>query len=122
MQKANTATAFSNNGLALPTENLYTPTQHGNSLFGLQHSHPVDTKAAHDETADTFGTNNDQAIQGNDRVDGVNVCARSLALYHVETSEGLGAISASGDNSHSEHIIAWRIRHALGVTKVRKAS
>ena len=37
-QKANTANAFSLPGLALSTANLYSPTQPGGSLFGLQFS------------------------------------------------------------------------------------
>src|SRR5215472_15859950 len=40
-QKANTANAFSLPGLALSTANLYTATQPGGSLFGLQLSNPV---------------------------------------------------------------------------------
>src|SRR6185436_1823019 len=39
-QKANTANAFSLPGLALSTANLYSATQPGGSLYGLQHSNP----------------------------------------------------------------------------------
>src|SRR5688572_27317704 len=46
-QKANTANAFSLPGLALSTANLYTAVQPGGTLFGLQHSNPVDTGAAY---------------------------------------------------------------------------
>jgi hypothetical protein len=42
-QKANTANAFSLPGLALSTANLYAAVQPGGSLYGLQHSNPVDT-------------------------------------------------------------------------------
>ena len=42
--KANTANAFSLPGLALSTANLYSATQPGGSLFGLQFSNPVDTQ------------------------------------------------------------------------------
>ena len=42
-QKANTANAFSLPALALSTANLFTATQPGGSLFGLQASNPVDT-------------------------------------------------------------------------------
>ncbi len=41
-QKANTANAFSLDGFALSTANLYSPTQPGGSLYGLQESNPVD--------------------------------------------------------------------------------
>ena len=46
-QKANTANAFSLDGLALSTANLFSAVQPGGSLFGLQHSNPVDTKVAY---------------------------------------------------------------------------
>src|SRR5262245_56008670 len=41
-QKANTANAFSLPALALSTANLYAAVQPGGSLYGLQHSNPVD--------------------------------------------------------------------------------
>src|SRR5256884_5771919 len=41
-QKANTANAFSLNGLSLTTANLFSAVQPGGSLFGLQESNPVD--------------------------------------------------------------------------------
>src|SRR6185295_13509850 len=41
-QKANAANAFSNGRLALSTANLYSAVQPGGSLYGLQHSNPVD--------------------------------------------------------------------------------
>ena len=46
-QKAHTANAFSLDGLALSTANLYTAVQPGGSLFGLQESNPVDPAAAY---------------------------------------------------------------------------
>src|SRR5512147_1685452 len=46
-QKANTANSFSLRGLPLSTANLYSATQPGGTLFGLQHSNPVDTDAAY---------------------------------------------------------------------------
>ena len=45
-QKANTANAFSLPTLALSTADLFTATQPGGSLFGLQESNPVDTGVA----------------------------------------------------------------------------
>ena len=59
-QKANTANAFSldstsssegsgqAHGLALSTANLYSATQPGGSLFGLQASNPVDARVAYE--------------------------------------------------------------------------
>src|SRR5271170_7512374 len=58
-QKANTANAFSLPGLSLSTANLYTATQPGGSLYGLQHSNPVDTEVAYGGNAVNFGQFND---------------------------------------------------------------
>ena len=58
-QKANTANGFSLAGLALSTANLYSPTQPGGPLFGLQESNPVDTKVAYHGDAKDFGTESD---------------------------------------------------------------
>src|ERR1700687_1663794 len=57
-QKANTANAFSLPGLALSTANLYSAVQPGGSLYGLQHSNPVDTEVAYRGPATNFGTGN----------------------------------------------------------------
>ena len=61
-QKANTANAFSLPGLALSTANLYSPTQPGGSLFGLQFSNPVDTQVAYAGSAADFGTAKDPLV------------------------------------------------------------
>ena len=46
-QKANTANAFSLPKLALSSADLYSAAQPGGSLYGLQHSNPVDTFVAY---------------------------------------------------------------------------
>src|SRR5262245_5815208 len=58
-QKANTANAFSLPGLALSTANLYTAVQPGGSLYGLQHSNPVDKGAAYRGPSRNYGQRND---------------------------------------------------------------
>jgi hypothetical protein len=55
-QKANTANAFSLDGFALSTANLYAAVQPGGSLFGLQESNPVDPRVAYRGKAADFGT------------------------------------------------------------------
>src|SRR5206468_5114949 len=82
-QKANTANAFSLDGssgsggsgqaagLALSTANLYSAVQPGGSLYGLQHSNPVDTSAAYKGPSASYGTSNDPMV--GDKVAGVNV-------------------------------------------------
>jgi uncharacterized protein GlcG (DUF336 family) len=112
-QKANTANAFSLDGLALSTANLFSPTQPGGSLFGLQESNPVNVAVAYAGDAAAFGTAGDPMV--GERVGGVNVFGGGLALYD---GTKLGAIGVSGDSSCADHNIAWRVRMALGLDKV----
>lgn len=106
-QKANTANAFSLPKLALSTANLYTATQPGGSLFGLQFSNPVDTGAAYKGPSKNYGKANDPLV--GKKVGGVNVFGGGLALYAADGTL-LGALGVSGDSSCADHNIAWRTR------------
>jgi hypothetical protein len=139
-QKANTANAFSlgkgstpatsafgTAGLALSTANLFTAVQPGGSLYGLQHSNPVDTEVAYGngnqagfkqasagnsgDSARTFGTQKDPMV--GDRIGGVNVFGGGLALYRGGIR--VGGLGVSGDTSCTDHMVAWKVRHALGL-------
>jgi uncharacterized protein GlcG (DUF336 family) len=114
-QKANTANAFSLDGLALSTANLFTATQPGGSLFGLQESNPVNTEAAYGGNADDYGTDSDFML--GKRIGGVNVFGGGLALYDA-SGVIIGAIGVSGDTSCADHNIAWKVRDALGLDLV----
>lgn len=114
-QKANTANAFSLPGLALSTANLFTATQPGNSLYGLQHSNPVDTAAAYGGDSAAIGTPKDPMV--GKKIGGVNVFGGGLPLYNSQ-GELIGAIGVSGDSSCADHNIAWKVRHALGLDYV----
>lgn len=125
-QKANTANAFSLPGLALSTANLWAATQPGGSLFGLQHSNPVDTAVGYGSgrshgggTASKYGTSRDP-MRGN-YIGGVNVFGGGLALY---SSHGvlLGGLGLSGDTSCADHNIAWRVRQELGLDNLPAGS
>jgi uncharacterized protein GlcG (DUF336 family) len=109
-QKANTANAFSLPALSLSTANLYSAVQPGGSLYGLQHSNPVDPSVAYTGDAVNFGQPNDPMV--GKRIGGVNVFGGGLALYN---SSGvlIGAVGVSGDSSCADHNIAWRTRHNL---------
>ncbi|MCI0400767.1 MAG: heme-binding protein [Gammaproteobacteria bacterium] len=116
-QKANTANAFSLplgaggiSGLALSTANLYSAVQSGGSLFGLQHSNPVDTTVAYRGNPKKYGTKNDPMVGG--KIGGVNVFGGGLALYD-EDGKLLGGLGVSGDTSCRDHIIAWIARDDL---------
>jgi uncharacterized protein GlcG (DUF336 family) len=126
-QKANTANAFSldrssasgdppsgqAHGLAPSTANLYTAVQPGQSLYGLQHSNPVDPEAASRGDAAKYGTAADP-MTGR-RVGGVNVFGGGLPLYALENGKQVivGGLGVSGDTSCADHFIAYRARHAL---------
>ncbi len=114
-QKANTANAFSLPGLSLSTANLFAAVQPGQSLFGLQDSNPVDVDVAYGGDAKDFGTAHDPMLGG--RIGGVNVFGGGLALY---TQDGtlVGGLGVSGDSSVADHVIAWKLRKALGFDHV----
>jgi uncharacterized protein GlcG (DUF336 family) len=114
-QKANTANAFSLPHLALSTANLYSAVQPGGSLYGLQHSNPVDTETAYRGPATAFGQSNDPMVGR--RIGGVNVFGGGLALYNGQHVL-IGAVGVSGDSSCADHNIAWRTRNALGLDHV----
>ncbi len=109
-QKANTANAFSLPQLAVSTANLYSAVQPGGSLYGLQHSNPIDTEVAYGGDSRNIGTENDPMV--GKKIGGVNVFGGGLPLYD-ETGELLGALGVSGDTSCADHNIAWKLRHAL---------
>lgn len=114
-QKANTANAFSLPGLALSTANLFSAVQPGGSLYGLQHSNPVDTDVAYRGNAQQYGQSNDPMVHN--KIGGVNVFGGGLALYN-SSGTIVGAIGVSGDTSCADHNIAWRTRHNLGLDHV----
>src|SRR5207302_9903489 len=123
-QKANTANAFSLDsssssggkgqaaGLALSTANLFSAVQPGGSLFGLQESNPVDTSVAYKGPSSNYGTANDPMV-GN-KIGGVNVFGGGLALY-TTNKVIVGGVGVSGDTSCTDHDVAWRVRHNLGL-------
>jgi len=121
-QKANTANALSLDsssssngsgqpaGLALSTANLYSAVNPGGSLYGLQHSNPVDAGAAYKGPSAQFGTGNDPLV--GEKPGGVNVFGGGLALY-AAGHRVVGGVGLSGDTSCADHNIAWRVRHNL---------
>lgn len=110
-QKANTANAFSLDGYAISTANLYSPVQPGGSLFGLQASNPIDASRVYAGAASTYGTVKDPLAFGKLRTGGVNVFGGGLALY--KGGKKIGAIGASGDTSCKDHAFAWQVRKYL---------
>jgi uncharacterized protein GlcG (DUF336 family) len=122
-QKANTANAFSLptgtfgifSGLSLSTANLYSAVQPGGSLYGLQHSNPVDTRVAYDGNSENIGRPNDPMV--GEKIGGVNVFGGGLALY-TASGQLLGGLGVSGDTSCTDHVVAWKVRHLLNLDNV----
>jgi uncharacterized protein GlcG (DUF336 family) len=114
-QKANTGNAFSLEGFALSSANLFAAVQPGGSLFGLQESNPVDPDVAYGGSAAAQGTTNDFMI--GKRIGGINVFGGGLALYSP-SGRLLGGIGVSGDTSCTDHIVAWKVRHELNLDNV----
>ncbi|MDO9313881.1 MAG: heme-binding protein [Burkholderiaceae bacterium] len=108
-QKAYTANGFSRPTFALSTANLFTPTQNGNSLNGLQFSNPVDPRVVYRGNPTKYGTTDDPMIGL--KPGGINVFGGGVALY--STGGKLGALGVSGDTSCADHNIAWKLRNRL---------
>ena len=111
-QKANTANSFSLPNLALSTANLWAAVQPGGSLYGLQHSNPVDADVAYEGPSIYFGQPNDPMV--GQKIGGVNVFGGGLALYN-SAHVLIGGIGVSGDTSCADHNIAWRTRNILNL-------
>src|SRR5438105_7459167 len=118
-QKANTANAFSLDGLALSTANLYSAVQPGGSLYGLQHSNPVDTGVAYAGPSANYGTATDPMVGR--KIGGVNVFGGGLGLY-AHGHLLIGGVGVSGDTSCADHNIAWRVRNLLGLDHMASSS
>ena len=114
-QKANTANAFSLKASALSTANLYSATQPGGFLFGLQESNPVNVAAAYKGDFSDYGTKSDALV--GEKIGGVNVFGGGLALYDSK-GEIVGGLGVSGDTSCADHNIAWKTRHGLSLDYV----
>ena len=98
--KASTANDFSNDALALSTANLYSPTQPGGSLYGLNNSNPF---------------NPDFLRQGSgiNRVPGgIITFGGGVAIYSA--GKVIGGLGLSGDSACADHAIAYRMRAQAG--------
>ena len=111
-QKANTANAFSLDGVSISSGALYAGVQPGASLYGLQHSNPVDATVAYAGDPANYGTASDPLV--GTRPGGVNVFGGGIALYNGSGVK-VGALGVSGDSSCTDHAFAWRVRELLGL-------
>src|SRR5439155_16090763 len=99
--KASTANDFSNNALALSTANLYSATQPGGSLYGLNNSNPFNPNFLPQGTG--VGS-----VPG-----GIITFGGGVALY--SGGEVIGGLGLSGDSACADHVIAYRMRRNAGL-------
>ena len=103
--KAYTANAFSRDALALSTARLYTFSQPGHSLWGLNQSNPFDP----DCLAPIAGVGG-----GLGRIcAGIITFGGGVPLYHA--GKIIGGLGVSGDTACTDHEIAKRVRAAFGL-------
>lgn len=121
-QKANTAMNFSLDaaysgfsGLALSTANLYTATQPGGSLFGLQDANPINEDVAYGGDVANYGTPDDFMV--GKRIGGTNVFGGGFPLYDA-AGNLVGGVGVSGDTSCADHAIGWKTRFFLNLDNV----
>ncbi|HKP62889.1 MAG TPA: heme-binding protein [Polyangiales bacterium] len=114
-EKANTANALSAPAFALATGNLFAATQPGQSLYGLVATAPPNGDAAYSGDPSRFGQADDPLV--GKMIGGIVVFGGGLALYD-NTGQLLGGLGVSGDTACSDHVVAWKMRHALNLDGV----
>lgn len=121
-QKANTALNYSLDaayagfsGLALSTANLYSATQPGGSLFGLQEANPINEDVAYGGNIADYGTPNDYMVGR--RIGGTNVFGGGFPLYDA-AGNLVGAVGVSGDTSCADHNVGWKTRFYLNLDNI----
>ncbi len=113
-EKAYTVNAFSLNGYALSSANLYASVQPGNSLYGTRETNPPDSALLHVGKLTDYGTPKDPWI--GKKLGGFVAYGGGLALYRDH--QLIGGLGVSGDTSCADHNVAWRIRESLGMGNV----
>jgi uncharacterized protein GlcG (DUF336 family) len=114
-EKASSANALSAPNYALSTANLYFPTQPGQSLYGLVTSAPPNPAAAFAGPPEAFGQSNDPLV--GKTTGGMVVFGGGLALYDKQ-GKLVGGLGISGDTACADHVVAWKVRHALSLDAV----
>lgn len=113
-QKAYSAISFTLDLFVLSTANGYSLTQPGAWGYGLYQGNPVDTDKAYKGPARRFGQRNDPMVGR--RVGGNVFFGGGLGLF--EDGKLVGGLGAGGDTPCADHMIAWRVRHALGLDEL----
>jgi uncharacterized protein GlcG (DUF336 family) len=114
-EKANTANALSGPDFAFSTANLFSAAQPGQSLYSLSTGAPPNQLAAFAGPPEDFGQSNDPML--GKAIGGIIVFGGGLALYDGK-GKIVGGLGVSGDTSCADHIVAWKVRHELGLDHV----
>src|SRR5437667_6996227 len=104
--KAYTVNAFSLDALALSTARLYTLTQPGHSLFGLNNSNPFNPALL---TPPIPGAGDGTTIAG-----GIITFGGGVGLYN-SSGQIIGGLGVSGDTACADHEVAKRVRDLSGL-------
>ena len=104
--KGYTANAFSLDTLALSTARLYTLTQPGHSLFGLNNSNPFNPALL---APPVPGTLNGAVVAG-----GIITFGGGVPLYN-SSGRIIGGLGVSGDTACTDHEVAKRVRDIAGL-------
>jgi uncharacterized protein GlcG (DUF336 family) len=99
--KAGTANDFSNDGLSLSTANLYSATQPGGSLYGLNNSNPFNPAFLPQGSGVGF-------VPG-----GIITFGGGVPLYDAN-KKVIGGLGLSGDSACADHAIAYKMRRLAG--------
>jgi hypothetical protein len=99
-------------GQALSTANLYSATQPGGFVGELPNNYPVNQSAAFSKHVDLYGTAADPMI--GQPIGGFVAIGGGLGLFAAGQT-AVGGIGVAGDHACTDHDIAWRTRHLLGL-------
>jgi len=111
--KASTANAFSTNDFAMSSGNVYSAAQPGQSLYSV--IGPPNPNVAYSGNPQDFGQQNDPMV--GKPIGGVIVFGGGLPLYSNK-GQLVGGLGVSGDTSCTDHVVAWKTRHALRLDAV----
>lgn len=100
--KAGTANDFSNDALPLSTANLYSATQPGGSLYGLNNSNPFNPDFLPQKKGEG-------EVAG-----GIITFGGGVPLY--VGGKVIGGLGVSGDSACADHVIAFRMRAMAALT------